>query len=77
MDIEPTQALPLSDYEEETDDEEDKSKEKLPVSELRLEGGILRNAKWWEIHECRVAHCQKIHYVQAWTQVYCGPLFEN
>ena len=25
--------------------------------------------KWWGIHKCRVAHCQKIHYVQAWTQV--------
>ena len=25
--------------------------------------------KWWDIHKCRVAHYQKIHYVQAWTQV--------
>ena len=25
--------------------------------------------KWWDIHKCRVALCQKIHYVQAWTQM--------
>ena len=32
--------------------------------------------KWWDIHKCRVAHYQKIHYTQAWTQVEGGPLFE-